>query len=311
VNIGGRFEHYALNDYKEKKPVFRSGVNYELAKYSFLRASFGQGYRFPTISEAFISTSVGPLKIFPNPQLQSETGWNAELGFKQGVQYKGIKGFADVALFWTQYQDMMEFTFGQWSKDVSFQNGFGAGFKSLNTGETRIRGVEISTSGEATFNQVQCLFLLGYTYMDSKNLSPLDMIIRDSVGNALTFRSTSSDTNTDDVLKYRPKHLFKADMQFSWKRWEAGYSCRYASYMENIDAAFVSFPLNMFIRDIQKGRELNPNGAFVSDVRMGYKINKSFKINFLVLNLFNKEFMVRPADMQAPRSFSMQLIGKF
>lgn len=311
VNIGGRFEHYALNDYKEKKPVFRSGVNYELAKYSFLRASFGQGYRFPTISEAFISTSVGPLKIFPNPQLQSETGWNAELGFKQGAQYKGIKGFADVALFWTQYQDMMEFTFGQWSKDVSFQNGFGAGFKSLNTGETRIRGVEISTSGEATFNQVQCLFLLGYTYMDSKNLSPLDMIIRDSVGNALTFRSTSSDTNTDDVLKYRPKHLFKADMQFSWKRWEAGYSCRYASYMENIDAAFVSFPLNMFIRDIQKGRELNPNGAFVSDVRMGYKINKSFKINFLVLNLFNKEFMVRPADMQAPRSFSMQLIGKF
>lgn len=311
VNLGGRFEHYSLNDYRENKPVFRSGLNYELAKYTFMRASFGQGYRFPTISEAFISTSVGPMKIYPNPQLKSETGWNAEWAVKQGFQYKFIKGFADLALFWTQYQNMMEFTFGQWSRDVSFQNGFGAGFKSLNTGETRIRGIEFSTSGEATLRKVQCLFLIGYTFMDSKNLTPLDVIIRDSVGKPLTFRSTSSDTLKNDVLKYRPKHLFKTDVQFAWKRWEAGYSCRYASYIENIDAAFVSIPLNLFVRDIQKGRELNPNGAWIHDFRLGYKINNTLKMNFLVLNFLNKEYMVRPADMQAPRSYSIQLSARF
>lgn len=311
LNAGARIEHYSLNDYRETKPVLRSGLNYELAKYSFLRASFGQGYRFPTISEAFISTSVGPLKIYPNPELRSETGWNAEIGLKQGLQYKRIKGFADVAFFWTQYNNMMEFTFGQWSRDISFQNGFGAGFKSLNTGETRIRGIEFSSSGEAEIGPVKCLFLTGYTWMDSKHLSPLDIIIRDSTGRALSFRNTSSDTLENDVLKYRPRHLVKADLQFSWKKWEFGYSGRYTSFIENIDAAFVSLPLNLFVRDIQKGRELNPKGTYIQDVRLGYEINKTFKLNFLVLNLFNLEYMVRPADMQAPRSFSLQLMGKF
>ncbi|MFN6037917.1 MAG: TonB-dependent receptor, partial [Bacteroidota bacterium] len=40
------------------QPVARLGTNYQLAKYTFARASFGQGYRFPSVAEKFINTAV-------------------------------------------------------------------------------------------------------------------------------------------------------------------------------------------------------------------------------------------------------------
>ena len=73
-----------------------------------------------------------------------------EIGLKQGYQLKKIKlkGYIDVAAFRMRYEDMMEFTFSQWSTDVSIGNGLGLGFKSLNTGNTQISGLDMSIVGE-------------------------------------------------------------------------------------------------------------------------------------------------------------------
>ena len=48
-------------------PIFRTGINWQAADYTFLRASFGQGYRYPSIAEKYASTTLGSVKIFPNP----------------------------------------------------------------------------------------------------------------------------------------------------------------------------------------------------------------------------------------------------
>ena len=66
-------------------PVFRSAVHYEIAPFTHLRASLGQGVRYPSVAERFTQTSVGGLNIFPNANLNPETGWAAEIGIKQGV----------------------------------------------------------------------------------------------------------------------------------------------------------------------------------------------------------------------------------
>ncbi|MFT7592544.1 MAG: outer membrane receptor for ferrienterochelin and colicins, partial [bacterium] len=105
-SLGVRYENYALNDYKESKPVFRAGMNYGLAKATYFRASYGQGYRFPTIGESYIKTTVGDISVYPNNNLQSETGDNIELGIKQGFKVKKIKGYVDVALFQMAYKNM-------------------------------------------------------------------------------------------------------------------------------------------------------------------------------------------------------------
>ncbi|MGB0914547.1 MAG: TonB-dependent receptor, partial [Crocinitomicaceae bacterium] len=63
-------------------PILRLGAHYELFKYTHLRASFGQGIRYPSVAERYTKTSVGALNIFPNANLKPETGWAAEIGVK-------------------------------------------------------------------------------------------------------------------------------------------------------------------------------------------------------------------------------------
>ena len=48
----------------------------------------------------------------PNNEVKAEKGVNAELGFKQGYKFGNLMGFFDVAGFYTQYTDMIEFRFG-------------------------------------------------------------------------------------------------------------------------------------------------------------------------------------------------------
>jgi iron complex outermembrane receptor protein len=70
LNAGARYEHFtiskprfsstdSLETSSEGRPVFRAGMNIKLHKASFVRASFGQGYRFPTMAEKYIRTQVG------------------------------------------------------------------------------------------------------------------------------------------------------------------------------------------------------------------------------------------------------------
>lgn len=46
------------------RPVARAGVNYQATDQTFVRASFGQGYRFPSIAEKYTATSLGMVNIY-------------------------------------------------------------------------------------------------------------------------------------------------------------------------------------------------------------------------------------------------------
>ena len=68
------------------QPVFRVGGTYQPMEYTFIRGSYGQGYRFPSIAEKYIQTFVGGLNIFPNAQIRPEYGWSGEIGIKQDLK---------------------------------------------------------------------------------------------------------------------------------------------------------------------------------------------------------------------------------
>ena len=94
VSLGLRWERYTLDKTDdESRPVARAGINYQAAKASFIRASFGQGYRFPSMAEKYTSTSLGSLNIFPNPELEAESGWSAETGIRQGFRLGKLERF--------------------------------------------------------------------------------------------------------------------------------------------------------------------------------------------------------------------------
>ncbi|MNJ88895.1 Colicin I receptor precursor [compost metagenome] len=290
------------------RPIIRAGIHYAVLKYTHLRASFGQGVRYPSVAERYTNTAVGGLLIFANPELKPETGWAAEIGLKQGVKIGNWKGFVDVAGFVNHYDNMMEFTFGFYKPDsipLSFNpNAPGYplkwyGFRAQNAESAQIAGAEISISGEGKIGPVRVLALMGYTYMNpvSKN--------QDSA-----YRATFSDSATN-MLKYRFNHLAKADLQLEYKGISIGGSMRMNSFMKNVDAIFEDGFLGQeVLPGLKRYREEHNGANIVFDARIGYTYQEKYKIAFIVNNIANTEYMSRPGDIQAPRSFIVQLSYK-
>ena len=297
-------------------PVLRLGMHYELFKFTHLRASFGQGIRYPSVAERYTQTSVGALNIFPNPDLRPETGWAAELGIKQVVKIgKNWKGLLDVAGFINQYDNMMEFTFGLYipdsvtiiSIDPNAWNYLGnyAGFQAQNAEKARITGLELSFNSQGKIGDVEVTSLIGYTYMKPISLN------RDS-----SYTATFSDSGST-MLKYRFNHLAKADIELKWKGISVGFSARYNSYMANIDKTFVDgVPLAdgsvvQILPGLKQYREENNTGSLVFDARLGYDFLEHYRVGLAVSNLLNNEYVSRPGDVQPPRTYLLQLQLKF
>lgn len=301
---GARYEYFKLNDRSEAKPVFRAGLNYKLAQYTFLRSSFGQGYRFPSIAESFISTSVGPITIFPNNNLQSETGSNIEFGVKQGLEFKGWQLMLDAAIFQMDYENMMEFTFGIWEFTPPFD--FKAGFRTLNTGKTRVQGSEFNIGFQKKLKDIDIQGFVGVTLTRSESLSPNEIIAQDSTGQLISYASTSSDT-FGYGLKYRPRNLAKADVMFKYKKWRFGAGLVYQSQMKNVDLAFTEGIIAAVIPGVQESIDKKLTEYMLINARIGYAFSNSLSTNFLVSNISNKEYAIRPADLGAPRSVRLQV----
>lgn len=305
-DAGMRYEYYRLNNYREQKPVLRSGISLKAAKATFVRASFGQGFRFPTIAESFILTSAGPIMIFPNNDLKSETGWSSELGIKQGLKKGKFRGIVDLAFFVMQYKRMMEFTFAVWEVPT-LQNPNTAGFKSINVSDARISGFELTLNANRKWKFNEIKVISGYTYANAISLNP-DKVFYKTPYNELSFKSTSSNPE-ENFLKYRPKHLIRIDLQHDYKSFENGISFRYNSYLKNIDKAFIAFPISALVPGIDSVRQKGKSGDFIFDYRFGMKIKK-YKFLFIVNNLLNRKYMTRPCDIRPPRSFIIQVSYK-
>jgi len=291
-------------------PIIRTGVHYQAGKYTHLRASFGQGIRYPSVAERYTQTSVGALNIFPNPSLKPEIGWAGEIGIKQGVRIGTWKGYLDLAAFVNQYSNMMEFTFGVFNPaNIPLSNdpnnpGYinkWVGFQAQNVEKARISGLDFSFNSMGELGKVELISLIGYTYMN-----PI------SLNNNTAYTATYSDTSTN-MLKYRFKHLAKADIEANYQKWGLGASMRYSSFMSNIDKVFEE-PIAMstyILPGLKQYRQQHQYGNLVFDARMSYKINDSFRVSFIVNNLLNAEYSSRPGDIQPPRNFIAQLQMKF
>jgi iron complex outermembrane receptor protein len=288
-------------------PILRAGVHYEPFKGTHFRGSLGQGIRFPSIAERFVSTSVGGVVIFKNPTLRPETGYAAEVGVKQVFKIGGWKAMADVAGFANYYSNMTEFTFGLYKPDsitvlqttnpdtINYFYNW-VGFQAQNAEQAFIGGAEFSFNSMGKIGEVDLTTLLGYTYMYPISLN------KDSL-----YKLSFSDPSTN-MLKYRFNHMAKADIQATYKAFSVGVSSRYNSYMRNIDRVFEDGVLGQeLLVGMANYRSVFNKGVAVFDARFGYQINEAFKVNFIANNLFNKEYVSRPGDVQAPRNFILQM----
>jgi outer membrane receptor protein involved in Fe transport len=311
VLLGGRYEYYYLADLSQGKPVFRAGINLQAAKGTFIRTSLGQGYRFPSIGERYITTTSGNFGFYPNPGLMSETSLSYELGLKQLFKFGDFIGMADIAGFYENYDDYVEFNFGIWGKNMAYPQK-NIGFKFFNTGPARIYGIDCMIGGEGEIiNNLNLNVMVGYTYSVPQSTDPNYVFYKTPTNAKYTYLSTSSDTN-GYILKYRVQSLLKADLQITWKRFSTGVGGRYYGFMKNIDKSFYDF-LDGQMFGVQTGikqyRIDHNSGTFILDYRIGFAL-KDFKFSVIVNNLLNQEFSLRPLTMESPRATTLQVVYK-
>ena len=319
INLSGgvRYEYFKMNNLQSVvAPIYRAGGSIQLTRATFVRASYGQGYRYPTITERYITTKAGMFGIFPNPDLKPETSSTFEIGLKQGFKIGNFKGLIDAAGFYQKYHNTIEYLFGVWEPNIAL-----IGFKFLNTGDTRVRGMDFSIAGTSPENNKRfgVTTLIGYTYVEPISLTPDSVYARDKslggFGQDLNYKNSSMDT-TDNILKYRFKHLFKADIEFKIYKFSVGLSYRYYSKMQNIDKAFSNIEQitadSPYLNQI-KGVSFWKSHAFteVYDVRISYKISDKQKLSLVCNNLLNTTYSLRPLKVESPRTTAIQYVLTF
>lgn len=299
VTAGFRGELFKLDTLKVKlQPIARCGINYQPAQASYIRASFGMGYRYPSIAEKFANLVRSGQYVVPNFGLEPESSWSAELGFKQGFKISKWVGYLDVSGFITQYHNMMEYTIAPDSVKKFFYPPGGSGphplfvFWSENVTDARISGFEISALGQGNVQAVDVNFLVGYTYMYpiDRNYNPDDPAYY------------GRDNN---ILNFRFKHTAKGDLQCTYKGVSVGVTAFINSFMENID------PKINLVPGMKRFRETHEEASYSVDARLGYAFSENAKVSLIAKNVTNNTYSVRPGYLEAPRNYTLQLSYEF
>ncbi|MDR2835349.1 MAG: TonB-dependent receptor [Bacteroidales bacterium] len=337
ISLGLRGEYFMLDSEHSEtavknfpiRPVARVGLNYELTEKTFIRASIGQGYRFPSISEKYTSTDLGGAAIHPNPNALPETGWNTEIGLKQGFNISSNwKGFADFSIYHQQMHNMLEFSFGIFDHNTGKEvplildsldaiDTLEIGFIAKNMNDVMISGFDISTGIVGKINRATLSATLSYSYNYPLHKDGAD-------------ETASTTTN---LLKYRFKHSIKADFQIDAKRLIAGLSVEWKSAIKNVDRIFCDerdladlsteqdiayyfygelLSNQVLIPGYWNYRKENAKKTFLNiDVNFGFNFSHNVKAVFVVRNLLNQTFSGRPADICAPRRYEVMVTYKF
>lgn len=325
LEFGGRLEYVFVDDWFETMPVFQLGLNYDILKTgTVLRISAGQGYRAATIGEKFITTRVGMYGFYPNPDLESEHSLNMELGLRQYFKSGIASGYLDVAGFHQFYWNYIEFFMGPWNADESAPLAERFGFEFFNTGRATISGVEASFATELDIvENLQINLMANYTYSLPVCREP-DKVYAQTASKTYMYSNSSSNTE-GNILKYRIQHMAKLDFDIRFfKDFSVGMGVQYMSAMKNVDGVFLEMDANepghaawldglsmeLPFYGIGEFMRKNEWGSIVLDLRASVDINH-FTISFVVNNLLNAEYSLRPLYIEAPRTYTLQMVYRF
>lgn len=277
VDAGFRYLYDVLDGEKIlNQPVFRAGLNYRIGQATYFRSSIGQGVRNPSIAERFVSLQVGSLILTPNPDLEVEKGYSAEIGFRQLLKFGSTEGFFDASVFQMSFDNMIEFGISDPnSLDVI---NLTSEYAAFNLSDARVRGIELITGAQFKINKWNSQFQIGYTFTDPVDLNGLeeldgvsnfypailqDVDITDVVPNELgELELTIENEVIKDqprTLKYRNKHLLRGGITFENPDWSFSANYRYSSSVLNFDKILFYDPDDIVPAVNDAVKELLPN----------------------------------------------------
>ena len=177
--------------------IKRLGVNYQINPTLYLRSSYGEGFRNPSLIERYMRNyNNDDIWFGQNPILKSESGWSSEIGLKQIIPFDKSIGYLDLAFFWMEYKDYIELVFTQtyvpeqdeeevgnnYFNFEDMTDGSRPTYRAQNIGRVRIIGYELTSMGDFNFFGYNYKFLAGYTFT-----YPVDLNIIEDRPNGKTF----------------------------------------------------------------------------------------------------------------------------
>lgn len=336
VVFGARWEIYKIdNEYGYLSPVLISGkedeevnnvplpvasigINYKAGRRTYLRMNSGMGFRIPSFTERYLSASAGPINAYSNPDLLPEFSVSGEIAAKQGIQISKWLAYLDLAFFWQEYWELVEYKFGVYAPNP-LPPGTSTfdylGFKPSNTSRARVAGLEFSFTGEGKFGKIPVRLLGGYTFTYPVELSEAGDTTKtlNKFGTYMKYFFKSMGGIDDELyvglLGYRYRHQLKANIEVDWKKFTFGTEFQYYSFMDKIEYVF-----SVFIPDINSFREAQMERKVTGDVFLNLRAAYDFstenrnygKISLIIGNVLNRESAVRIAKMDPPLNVTVQ-----
>ena len=233
-----------------------------------LRASFGMGFRAPSLAEAFTTTNISGIRVIPNTDnLKSERSISMEAGMNQII---GDWLVFDISAFHNDFWDLVEPTFAKYD----IQTGeFLIQFQNIT--RAQIRGFELKVDSKFFNNFLN--MSLGYTYVDPKDLEK------------------------NEFLTFRPRHLFYGSGRINVRIFQVGMDYRYIGRYDRIDELFTDPLLRIFVPDLEKRVE-----AHIVDLRLAstFKLfNQPIKLSFQANNIFQYNYVEAVGSIAPIRNF--------
>ncbi len=167
-------------DYHEATAAMRDvvlnpklGLVYQASERVSLRGSFSRGYRSPSVSEQFTSTTQFGFRVIPNLELRGESAWAREVGATVTLT---DRVWLDAGLFWSDYTDLIE-------PSPAPNNVFV--FQFRNVAEAMVRGVDAGLRIGVIPDRLD--LRTNYTFLDTEDHRS---------GRALPYRSRHNFTAT-------------------------------------------------------------------------------------------------------------------
>jgi iron complex outermembrane receptor protein len=155
--------------------------------------------------------------------------------------------------------------------------------------------------------------LIGYTYTYPKQTSE-----NNSVGDAWSgffsdmFKRIPAEEADTTILLFRSRHIFRSDVEVSYKKYSVGVSLNYNSFPENIPVVFrTALDLVSGNESFNQYIDAHQKGDWVLDLRVGYQVNDLLRLGFIVKNATNHEYALRPGKLEGPRNFTLQMRMSF
>ena len=154
------------------------GASLRLSNSVTMRSSIGAGYRAPSAIEQFVNTFQFGFQVLPNPLLQGERSWSAEIG-TSAVIWNKLQ--VDAAVFGSRYTNLIGPAAIPLSSPLTFQ--------FQNIANARVVGLDVGAN--ATIDARWLNLAATFLFLDSKDLD---------TGQPLPYRSAVNITGTVTTL---------------------------------------------------------------------------------------------------------------